>query len=648
MKESRNPFRLRASEYIESDHTFIRLFSPEVLDALPKEQTWNKVHFLRSAEGGGKTSLLRLLNPNVLHTLYVARGRDECKELYQKLNALGAIGEEGPRVLGISLSCERSYAALEDMQLDPARKERLFFSLLNARILLAALRGAMAFKKLSYPADLEKLEISISSSRQFPTDWLQFSNGSQIFDWATQLEKQVCEAIDSFGPAKTDGITAGEDLISLLLITPESITIEKKPIAGKILIMFDDVQKLTRKQRERLLQSLIEIRSPSGVWVAERFEALGTDEMLSSGGRTGRDTGEIIPLENYWRDNFKKFERFVSDIADRRARDAADVEIAGFGNYLQSSLDGAEWHDKYEIALEKVSNRVRALVENHRQQSVNSKNQFNEWLEEAEKFSGTIREQTIAWRGLEILIERERKRNQRSLFDEPMEVELLREKNDSAVRASAQLFLAKEFELPYYFGQSMLSKLASANVEQFLWLAGDQFEEIVAAAIRGKNIDLSPIRQETLLKNAADALWNDIPKRIQNGRELRNFLEAIGNFSNWRTYQPTAPNDIGVNGIAVSMQERAILMDRKSHPVGKNFESLAKIISTALAYNLLEPQLDYNVKNKKWLVLNLNRLLCIRFKLPLHYGKFKERKLEELDLWREKGFRKPKRDEPLL
>ena len=89
-------------------------------------------------------------------------------------------------------------------------------------------------------------------------------------------------------------------------------------------------------------------------------------------------------------------------------------------------------------------------------------------------------------------------------------------------------------------------------------------------------------------------------------------------------------------------------MDRKSHPVGKNFDSLAKIISTALAYNLLEPQLDYNVKNKKWLVLNLKRLLCIRFKLPLHYGKFKERKLEELDLWREKGFRKPKRDEPLL
>lgn len=648
MKESRNPFRLRASEYIESDNTFIRLFSPEVLDALPTEQTWSKVHFLRSAEGGGKTSLLRLLNPSVLNALYIARQRDEYKELYQKLYSLGAVGDEGPRVLGISLSCERSYAALEDMQLDPARKERLFFSLLNARVLLATLRGAMTFKKLDYPADLPKLKIKVSSSRQFPSEWFRFSDGKHIYDWATQLEEQVCEAIDSFGPTKTDSLAASEDLISLLLITPETITIENKPIAQSVLLMLDDVQKLTRKQRERLLQAVIEIRSPAGVWVAERFEALGTDEMLSSGARRGRESGAVIPLENYWRTNFNKFERFVSDVADRRARDAADVEISTFGANLQSSLDGAEWQDKHALALETVSNRVRELVDRHAQKSLTAKNQFNDWLKEAENFGGTVRERSVAWRGLEILIERERKRNQRNLFDEPMAITLLREKNDSAVKASAQLFLAQEFDLPYYFGQTMLSRLASANVEQFLWLAGDQFEEIIAASLRKKNADLTPARQETLLKAAADMLWDDIPKRIQNGRELRNFLEAVGRFSNWMTYQPTAPNDIGVNGIAISMQDRRVLMERNSILVGVSYDALAKIIATALAYNLLEPQLDYNVKNKKWLVLNLNRLLCVRFKLPLHYGKFKEKKLDELDRWREKGFQIPKRSEPLL
>ena len=75
MKEPRNPFRLRASEHIESDVTFLRLFSPGVLESLPSEEPLDKIHVIRSAEGGGKTSFLRLLNPTVLLTLHAYRRR---------------------------------------------------------------------------------------------------------------------------------------------------------------------------------------------------------------------------------------------------------------------------------------------------------------------------------------------------------------------------------------------------------------------------------------------------------------------------------------------------------------------------------------------------------------------------------------------
>ena len=37
MREPRNPFRMRASEHIESEETFVRLFSPEALKVLPKD-----------------------------------------------------------------------------------------------------------------------------------------------------------------------------------------------------------------------------------------------------------------------------------------------------------------------------------------------------------------------------------------------------------------------------------------------------------------------------------------------------------------------------------------------------------------------------------------------------------------------------------
>ena len=164
MREPRNPFRLRASEHIESDATFLRLFSPGVLDLLPAESPLDKVHFLRSAEGGGKTSFLRLLAPTVLLTLHAYRRRDECKELYQRMRDLDVIGEDGPHLLGVPLSCARNYATLADLEIDRGRKDRLLFSLLNARIILATLRGALALKKLSYPADLDKLTVAPASA----------------------------------------------------------------------------------------------------------------------------------------------------------------------------------------------------------------------------------------------------------------------------------------------------------------------------------------------------------------------------------------------------------------------------------------------------------------------------------------------------
>lgn len=49
MKEPRNPFRLRASEHIESDTTFLHLFGPGMLDLLPKERLLENIRILRSA-----------------------------------------------------------------------------------------------------------------------------------------------------------------------------------------------------------------------------------------------------------------------------------------------------------------------------------------------------------------------------------------------------------------------------------------------------------------------------------------------------------------------------------------------------------------------------------------------------------------------
>ena len=45
------------------------------------------------------------------------------------------------------------------------------------------------------------------------------------------------------------------------------------------------------------------------------------------------------------------------------------------------------------------------------------------------------------------------------------------------------------------------------------------------------------------------------------------------------------------------------------------------------------------------MVLNLNRLLCVHFDLPLGYGLYKERPLDALCRWVEEPFVAPKQEE---
>jgi hypothetical protein len=77
MKDIRNPFRLQTAESIDSDADFLRLFGYGVLDLLPNDALSGRPLFIRSAPGGGKTSLLKLFTPSVLqHLVRCLRSND--------------------------------------------------------------------------------------------------------------------------------------------------------------------------------------------------------------------------------------------------------------------------------------------------------------------------------------------------------------------------------------------------------------------------------------------------------------------------------------------------------------------------------------------------------------------------------------------
>ena len=412
MREARNPFLLRTAEYIESDANFLRLFSPGVLDLLSKERFQVQLQILRSSPGGGKTSLFRIFTPASLLTLYESRAHEDFKDLYNRMKALEVVNDGGPQLLGIALTCARNYAVLEDLSFDSAVKECLLYSLINARLIMAALRGALVLKKLRHPDDLSKLSIKkpvqSEPSEQLPVP----SSGEVLYEWACSIEKQVCEVLDSFGPPSREGleILKGHFTLDVLsLLRPECILYEGVPVASQFLVMLDDVHKLTWGQRQKLLTTLLDLKIPITVWVAERLEALNPDEMMAVGSTTGREYGEPIYLEDFWRDssNSKRFENVVTNIADRRARLTRDLEIGPFSGCLQDSLDSMEWQNKFMKSLETIQARVYKRADFTKR--------YESWIRDKEAFSGTSRECAIEWRILEILIERDIGKNQLSL-----------------------------------------------------------------------------------------------------------------------------------------------------------------------------------------------------------------------------------------
>ena len=90
------------------------------------------------------------------------------------------------------------------------------------------------------------------------------------------------------------------------------------------------------------------------------------------------------------------------------------------------------------------------------------------------------------------------------------------------------------------------------------------------------------------------------------------------------------------------MKDREHLRNPEFLRRNPQYAVLADVIAASIANNFLEAQLDYSVKGDKWMVLNLNRLLCVSYDLPLGYGGFKERPLRDLHTWMMSGY-EPKR-----
>nr|WP_126963222.1 hypothetical protein [Microbacterium oleivorans] len=554
--------------------------------------------------------------------------------------ALGALTRDGEIArLGIHVGVGRDYKSLVDLGPRGPASQKIFFKLLDARIITKSLEAVLAAANLNYPTDIDRVtlipdtgaegEEAREAARQFLSISGEIRNdtitGDDLLVSSRNSERSVLRLLDSLIPVDWANIQGHARLYSLSILGNSSFAIDGSRVGHAPVLLFDDVHELTADQRERLYVELVDRRVRVARWIAERKEAVEDSELLT--GQTAGREYEIVLIEDALANGQRggrtvRVERFLSNIANNRSfAPLSSVSIARtFTELLADDLE----EGSITRALNTAVYRVEHIVSEYPR--------FDSWLSAAKERDPdpSLVAEAVRWREYEILIRRQLARSSQTLFDfDDESVDLAEKLGSSSTAAAARLFLSKDCGLPYYLGPTMAAELSSRNVEQYLGLAGDLFDLMSTSVALRRGATLTAIEQDARIRRTSRDLWDAVVRRVNHGEEVRRLLELIAERAREETYRPTAPYAPGVTGLAVPFSDLSVLNEgaRSGGPAAR----LGRALTSAVANNLIEISSEpVKTKGRFWAVLSLNRLLCPAYDLPLQRGGWRETSIRQL------------------
>lgn len=615
-----NPFELLRSEHLDSAAKFHSMFGPQMVEVLSrqKDSLWDTLQVLRSAPGGGKTSLLRLFTIESLSSIFLSKRVSEYISLASLAQDIGVLGSDGPNILGVRISCSSNYSQIEDLEFDNLQKDAIFLTLLNVRVIMTILQAAC------FACSTEMDMLSLNTDNNHFLGIFNSRDAKSIYEIACRIENEINKTIDSLSNETRFSLPLIRDLLVWKVFKSDTITFHDKALNKRVLVMLDDVQDLASRQRELLIK-LLQEDYPTSRWIAERYQGLDPGNIIKMGTNQGREMN-IHMLEEWNQSNKAKFFRGLGEIADKRVRQSRIIDVAAFELLLESPEHELKYIEKCKEAVDKIQERIKKNEIEKR---------FNGWINDVSNQHVNLMDEAISWKALEILIERKKKRDFTLFPDEELPKEEFDKMDSSSLRNAAKLVVCKEFGIPYYCGIDNLKILSSGNVEQFLRLCGLQFSELVATATLKKSNHpiISASRQERIIRELAKNRIDEIPTRITNGNKVKNLVLNFVYLAQSKTYESTAPYAPGVTGFAISINDRDKLCDERFLSDNPQYAILANVLRDAIAYHIFEFKPKVFCKKQEWMVLYLNRLFCAHYWLPLEYGGFKEQKLNTLLAW---------------
>lgn len=629
---AQNPFRLRASEQATIEDQFLSLVGPDVLDLLPTDQLWDRLLIIESAPGAGKTTILRLFTPTSLRLVQRLKEQDAYRVLYEQLTNIGALTAAGPAVVGILVSCREQYATIQDIPIDELVQSRWFFGLLDARITLLTLRSILTLFGLTYPRDVHRVEFRPNDNA---TVVMEPTNGAQLYDKASNTEINLSESLNSLMGATDVSSDLSSGLQLPRMLHTSDIYVDGTRLTQRILLMFDDVHELTMEQRQALRRDLERRELTVARWLAQRSQAVESNEPLTFARTEGRDYSEIRIEE--WARTAKRGQRYfelLDEISSRRIL-RAQVGVESLESCLLANLSTDRELERARLAR----NDAKQLAID----AVKGQQKFSEWVQSTIAVDSTTSDSmqaAIEWRRLSITMSQRLAKGQLAL-DIPLPANDLEDRDSSSMRTAAELFLAKEHRLPFYYGIKRIRQLSSWNIEQFLRVAGDLFEQVLASVTltRGSVSQLTATQQDSLIRAVSRHRLSALPKEVPYGSDIRRLVTAIGEYCQMETYRSNAPYAPGVTGVGISESDFTRLRDAAESPKQTPLQRLSRALASAIANNVLEIRPNVNVKGGVWTIFFLNRLYCPEFELPLEYSGYRERVgVDRLALWTASGF----------
>lgn len=635
-----NPFKKRATEFIEDSASFIALTSPAPLKLFFEGDStvlFDRLVTVIGTPGSGKTTLARLMDIDTIFKL-LDLNTENAKNLKTALVHYNIIKDSKPAFISYRLPSSSNLRDIWELPYSEHLRTNLLRSFIQAKALLGWLRR------------LEKAEINIADIQVKVKEGCE-AQGSllKVLDTidfrqrARSVEEEILSVITTLLPPREEELSA--TVLNLRfdafeVIESFSILDATEPTDSRLLLkpllIIDDGHELHPNQFADLSLWLKNRDMKIARWLMTRVDAISHEDFRKAlveaennkttpGTTLGRDhIFKVIQCEKKDRATFLSI---ANDIAKQYIQQMPSFNRKGISTLSQCLSD--EPIAINETDLNNIEISVNRLLTETRM----PEHQIRKIKDSIP--SKISRDQFFAI--YRILLNREKKRSpQADIFGytgesiadhtlvEPPEVEASDEIESSKTKINliivAELQLLHEYGKPFYFSFKRLADASSSNIEQFINLADSLVDALETKILRGKAVWLDAREQHQFITeraaktiNAWDFPYSDSTKKL---------IGFIADRCKVRTLEANASLHYGANAFGIPQTE----MDK----LQSESPLLATLLHFALAYNALFLKENYQCKNKTWCLFVLGGLPCVYYGLTLNQGGFCEGHLADL------------------